>query len=258
MKQAMLLNPNKYPFLNELKKNFVHIKKEYIAYINDPKVDHEILAHILKAKSSVIKPGKLDDKHQIYPFYLHRKKLIEIIKDYSLTFENLSLEQIEDALAYIESQHFKITQQIIEKLYNNDKNGILDVYFSVIAPHVHVKLHINNDPYLHRAYLGIIVPEGDIAMKINGEIIKWIEGDFIVLDVTHPHCPHNNTDQCRVALNIDFYRPEAPRDEMEHLAKAQFTKRMNDNPYGYGLYGTDDAVDKHTLNRFGEFGEKIL
>lgn len=209
-------------------------------------------------KSSIIKPDSLDNKHLIYPFYIHKKKLFDIIKEHNLIYDDISNDEILETLSYIEKHHFQYTKQIINKLYQKEESGIITAYFSVISPNSRVKLHVNNDAYMHRAYLGIIVPEGDMAMKIDGQIIKWVEGDFIILDVTRPHCPHNFTNEYRVTLNIDFYRPEENREDMVELAKRQFARRMQDNPYGYGMYGTDDVVDKETLEKFGEYGEKMM
>lgn len=52
MSDKILLNPNKYPFLETIKQSFPKIQQEYLTYLEDPNINKKILSKILRAKSS--------------------------------------------------------------------------------------------------------------------------------------------------------------------------------------------------------------
>ena len=70
-------------------------------------------------------------------------------------------------------------------------------------------VHTNYDPFMYRAHMGVLVPEGDIGMMVEGETAVWPEGKFIVFDAMRPHTVWNFTGKARYVLNVDCYRPES-------------------------------------------------
>ncbi|CAN5120392.1 hypothetical protein BH24PSE2_BH24PSE2_15350 [soil metagenome] len=43
-------------------------------------------------------------------------------------------------------------------------------------------MHTNYDPFMYRCHMGVLVPDGDIGMKVEGETVRWPEGKFIIFD----------------------------------------------------------------------------
>jgi beta-hydroxylase len=104
---------------------------------------------------------------------------------------------------------------------------------------------------MNRGYLGLIVPQGDVAMKICHEQLYWHEGEFKVLDHSYPHCPHNYTDYDRTVLVVDFFKPEQPREEMMQFEQEQVAQRMQDNPYSLGVFGKSDQAQEEDFIKYG-------
>lgn len=82
-------------------------------------------------------------------------------------------------------------------------------YFSILAPGASIPRHRGLTKALVRVHLGLIVPKrrADCSMAIDKATIVWEEGQAVAFDDTFPHEVHNNTDQERVVLLIDFERP---------------------------------------------------
>ena len=55
-----------------------------------------------------------------------------------------------------------------------------------------------------RCHLALQIPEGDVALKVEGEIIKWQEGKTFIFDDATMHEAWNKTEYKRVVVIIDF------------------------------------------------------
>lgn len=55
-----------------------------------------------------------------------------------------------------------------------------------------------------RCHLGLVVPEGDCGLEVNGEKLKWQEGKCVAFDDRKEHHAWNNTSQDRIVLLVDF------------------------------------------------------
>jgi beta-hydroxylase len=104
---------------------------------------------------------------------------------------------------------------------------------------------------MYRGYLGLIVPAGDVAMKICHDTLYWHEGEFMVLDHSFPHCPHNHTSYDRTVLVVDFFNPDKPQVEVIQFEQAQVTQRMQDNPYSLGVFGKSDQAKAEDFIKYG-------
>lgn len=76
--------------------------------------------------------------------------------------------------------------------------------FSVLAPHTRIKPHQGYRGDFLRCHLGLIIPPGDCALKIETESRPWAEGRVIVFDDRFWHEAWNLTDAERVVLLVDF------------------------------------------------------
>ncbi len=124
-----------------------------------------------------------------------------------------------------------------------EEAGIISAYFSSMKPNAQFILHYNNDPYMYRAHLGLIVPEGDLGLQVCNTVVKWQAGKIFVFDTLNPHRAWNLTDQERTILIIDFYRPEKDRAEMQALESQQLTVRLNQDKASFGFSGGSKQED---------------
>jgi aspartate beta-hydroxylase len=94
---------------------------------------------------------------------------------------------------------------------------------SVLAPHKHIPSHRGPFRGIMRFHLGLQVPldaNGAAAtvMCIDGLHYRIVDGQGMLWDDTFPHEVTNDSDQPRVALLLDVWRPRMPAD-MELLSR---------------------------------------
>ncbi|MEM9005951.1 MAG: aspartyl/asparaginyl beta-hydroxylase domain-containing protein, partial [Cyanobacteria bacterium P01_F01_bin.86] len=167
-------------------------------------------------------------------------------------------QYLEDTTAEAAAKTRALREQYFAKLadaiaiVNQTHDTILrNVYFGTFHPGLDIKLHTNDNPHMYRGYLGLIVPEGDVAMKICHDKLYWQEGEFLVLDHSYPHCPHNYTNFDRTVLVVDFFKPDRPRDEVMQFEQAQVAQRMQKNPYSLGVFGQSDKASEADFIQYG-------
>ncbi|RUX29305.1 aspartyl/asparaginyl beta-hydroxylase domain-containing protein [Mesorhizobium sp. M2A.F.Ca.ET.042.01.1.1] len=94
---------------------------------------------------------------------------------------------------------------------------------SFLAPHKHIPPHRGPFRGIMRFHLGLSIPkqpDGRPAtiMMINHEERRIADGECMLWDDTFEHEVMNNSDQPRVALLLDVWRPQMPLD-MEILSR---------------------------------------
>jgi beta-hydroxylase len=80
-------------------------------------------------------------------------------------------------------------------------------FFSILAAGAHIPAHRGVTKGLITCHLGLIVPEGDVRMRVDSKIVRWAEGATLVFDDTYEHEVWNDTDETRVVLLVQFGRP---------------------------------------------------
>jgi len=85
--------------------------------------------------------------------------------------------------------------------------GLNSAFFSILAPGAHIPPHRGVTKGLLTCHLGLIVPEGNVRMRVGSEIVSWHEAETLVFDDTYEHEVWNDTDQTRVVLLVQFARP---------------------------------------------------
>ena len=90
-------------------------------------------------------------------------------------------------------------------------SSILDKYpfivtaeFSMLEPHTSIHPHTGFTDKLLRAHLGLLIPEGDVGLKILNDTKKWSNGDLLVFDDSLIHEAWNKTNERRVVFMFDF------------------------------------------------------
>ncbi len=80
-------------------------------------------------------------------------------------------------------------------------------FFSILAAGAHIPAHRGVTKGLITCHLGLIVPKGDVRMRVDRKIVRWTEGATLMFDDTYEHEVWNDTDETRVVLLVQFGRP---------------------------------------------------
>ncbi len=253
---AYNLDPERFSFLKPFEQNWQIIRDEYLKFLQDKTLDFATIQTVMKPKSqSIMTRTATPHVFTVVGFLFNGQALTELIEHYNITWPELSRAAV---IALIEkvNHYFPATRKIITEAFTLSGQRIRNVYYNVYQPGFDVKLHVNNNPHTYRAYLGLKVPPGNVAIKVGGDDGKlehyhFMEGKFLVLDHMYPHCPHNLTTEPRLALIIDFLKPDQPLQAMQQLAKEIVAKRMQDNIYSYGVFDKDDVVPDDVFIKYG-------
>ena len=87
--------------------------------------------------------------------------------------------------------------------------GVTTAFFSILAPGKVIPAHRGVYNGVLRYHLGLRVPASDesCAIRVNGTVRHWAEGEALVFDDSFQHDAWNLTKQWRVVLFVDFLRP---------------------------------------------------
>jgi len=94
---------------------------------------------------------------------------------------------------------------------------------SFLAPHKHIPRHRGPFRGIMRFHLGLQIPKEPggrpaTVMMIDDREHRIADGEGLLWDDTYPHEVMNNSDQPRIALLLDVWRPHMPPD-MEVLSR---------------------------------------
>jgi aspartate beta-hydroxylase len=91
------------------------------------------------------------------------------------------------------------------------------LYVSKLNPQTHVRAHRGPTNMRVRCHLGIVVPDGDCGLKVDGHIRRWNEGHCLVFDDSFEHEAWNQTNKSRIVVIIDFWHPDLTPMEIAFL-----------------------------------------
>jgi len=99
----------------------------------------------------------------------------------------------------------------------DDHPEVLSATFSYLAPGKHVPLHRGPFRGVLRFHVGLSMPRDDkgelgATLWIDGVPHRLADGESLLWDDTYPHEVLNATDNVRVALLLDVWRPGMPPD----------------------------------------------
>ncbi len=95
---------------------------------------------------------------------------------------------------------------ITSSLIKANKN-IVSADFSYIPPRTKILPHKGFTKMVLRVHLGLIIPDGDIGIKVGDEMKRWETNKLLILDDSFEHEAWNNTDYDRVVLMFDIVNP---------------------------------------------------
>lgn len=204
--------------------------------------------------SRTVRSARADWK--VFAFLVHGKSPHEHMKEHGFLMPGMGSLEFERFSVLMEQLYFRRSRAMLSALSSAPENGIVSMWFSSLEPGAKIGLHINNDPYMYRAHIGLKVPAGDLGIKIGSEYLKWKEGELFAFDPTVPHTAWNFTKEPRVVFVVDFLRPDADRERMRSLEREQFRRMMEVNPLSFGMSGgcydlDEDAIQRYAIPEIG-------
>lgn len=245
------MDPKKFPFLKSFQDNWQVIRDEFKGFINNASNEElKFTFDVMGPKSKTIKT-KGNAKYSAFGVLFQGMFIEEYIQAHQIQYSGYEPHNASEKALALREKYFPNLAKVIEKLGLITDNIIRNVYFGTFHPGLDVKLHVNYNSHMNRGYLGLIVPEGDVAMIICHDKLYWHEGEFLVLDHSYPHCPHNYTNYDRTVLVVDFFKTDKPREEVIQIEKDLVTQRMQDNPYSLGVFGKNDKAKIEDFIKYG-------
>jgi beta-hydroxylase len=244
------LNPDAFPFLKLFQDNWRDIKQEFVNFQENATDEERSIAHeVFGPKSKTIKT-KGASKYSAFGVLFQGLFIEDYIRFHDIQYPDYSSDRASEIAFQLRQKYFFLLSQAIEKVNKDTNDLIRNAYYGTFHPGLDIKLHVNDNPHMNRGYLGLIVPEGDVAMKICHDKLYWHEGEIMVLDHSYPHCPHNYTEFDRTVLVIDFFKPDKSREEVEKLEREQVRERMAENPYSLGVFGKSDKAGEEDFIKY--------
>ncbi len=245
------LNPEQFPFLKSLQDYWQVIRDEFKRFIDSASSEELKFAFdTMGPKSKTIKT-KGDAKYSAFGVLFQEMFIEEYIKAHQIQYPDCRTDDASEKALALREKYFPQLAKAIEHANLISDNLVRNVYFGIFHPGLDIKLHVNYNPHMNRGYLGLIVPEGDVAMKMCSDKFYWHEGKFLILDHSYPHCPHNYTNYDRTVLVVDFFKPDQPREEVVQFEKEIVTQRMQENPYSLGVFGKSDKAKPEDFIKYG-------
>jgi len=170
LKRSEYHNPYLFDFVYELEKNWKTIKSEFDNLENE-------LFHPWPEKNLYTKDGKVGEGWDVFGLYAFGKK------------------------HYRNAELCPETLKMVEKI-----PGMTTAAFSVLNPKSHILPHVGYYGYSEmvlRCHLGVSVPE-NCWLNVNEKLQTWKNGKCLIFDDTYIHSAHNEGDERRVILLLDF------------------------------------------------------
>tara|TARA_B100001758_G_C18408764_1_gene614110 strand:+ start:2326 stop:3114 length:789 start_codon:yes stop_codon:yes gene_type:complete len=99
----------------------------------------------------------------------------------------------------------------------NLSTGYGFVFFSRLEPDTSLVPHHGSSNIRSRIHLGLDVPQGDVGLKVGGEVVQCKTGETVCFDDSYAHSAWNLTNQMRDILIIDVFNPFIPLAETKIL-----------------------------------------
>lgn len=245
------LDPKQFTFLDLLQEKWEIIRDEFTNFKNQAsKEELHFSLDVMGPKNKTIKT-KGNSKYSAFGVLFQGMFIEKYIQCYQIQYPQYELQDVAHKALELREKYFPQLCSAIAKTNEINDDILRNVYFGTFHPGLDVKLHVNYNLHTNRGYLGLIVPKGDVAMKICNDKLYWHEGEFLVLDHSYPHCPHNYTDYDRTVLVVDFFKTDKPRAEVIQFEQESVKERMQENPYSLGVFGKNDRAKEEDFIKYG-------
>jgi aspartate beta-hydroxylase len=105
----------------------------------------------------------------------------------------------------------------LEAITNRFKPAQLDrfeLFLSVLEPGTHIPPHFGGANVKLTLHLPLSVPDGDTALRVDGETRHWKDGEMMVFDDTFEHDAWNRTATPRAVILLKAYHPDLSLEEI--------------------------------------------
>ncbi|MFG6095765.1 aspartyl/asparaginyl beta-hydroxylase domain-containing protein [Leptolyngbyaceae cyanobacterium CCMR0082] len=244
-------DPQQFPFLHGLQADWQAIREEFSNFMaQSSAAEQSIAAQMMGPQSKTIRT-KGAKKYSAFGILFQGRLIDDYIRTYQIGYPDCTTTNAASKVQALRETYFPKLTQVVTQVNQTNANILRNVYFGTFHPGLDIRLHTNDNPHMYRGYLGLIVPKGDVAMKICHDKLHWHEGEFMVLDHSYPHCPHNHTDYDRTVLVVDFFKPDKPREEVIEFEQIQVAQRMQANLYSLGVFGQSDKASEADFVKYG-------
>jgi len=90
------------------------------------------------------------------------------------------------------------------------------IKLSVMFPGTHVWPHTGPTNCRLRAHLGLVIPHGDLTLRVANQTRTWKEGEFVIFDDSFEHEVWHKGDSYRLVLIVDVWHPQlTPQDKSQ-------------------------------------------
>jgi aspartyl/asparaginyl beta-hydroxylase (cupin superfamily) len=245
------LDPQQFPFLNTLQATWQAIRDEFKFFKNQATEEELTFAYdVMGPKSKTVKT-KGNAKYSAFGVLFQGLLIENYIQTHHIQYPQYASQNVPQKTLELRERYFPTLTEAIQATNSATDNILRNAYFGTFHPGLDVKLHVNYNPHMNRGYLGLIVPQGDVAMKICHDQLYWHEGEFLVLDHSYPHCPHNYTEYERTVLVVDFFKTDQPRADVMQMEEELVEQRMQENPYSLGVFGKSDKAHVEDFIKYG-------
>lgn len=101
------------------------------------------------------------------------------------------------------TRHCPVTTKLLKQMPE-----VATAVFSCLGPHTKLVPHYGYYKGFLRYHLGLIIPEDrQCGLVVDNIKYFWEAGKGVVFDDMYRHSAYNNSDQIRVVLYLDLYRP---------------------------------------------------
>ena len=242
--------PELYPFLEELKSGHKRIKEE-IARIeemisnntgNVKMIEYPNKASMLYRNKSWNTLFAIAQQGKMWHEFMSENKFIPG----KGAADGLDLAMTLEAIKNYYKTIIPCTENLLSELFKKNKDQITNIYIVRLDGNKgELPLHTNYDPHMYRCHFGVLVPNGDIGIEVDGTKKTWEEGETLIFDSMRPHRVWNNTGKARYIVLIDCFRPEPNREETRAVHKLLVEMRMKRDKNSNGLSGGTSCVGKY-------------
>ncbi|RZV37809.1 MAG: aspartyl/asparaginyl beta-hydroxylase domain-containing protein, partial [Acidimicrobiales bacterium] len=92
----------------------------------------------------------------------------------------------------------------------------MEVFFSVLKPNTHIPPHFGLSNSRLTAHLPLIIPR-DCKIRVADQTHHWRRGELFLFDDSFDHEARNDSDEVRVVLIFETWRPDLSADEVRAL-----------------------------------------
>lgn len=236
-----------YPFLAELKPGHIRMREEFA------KIDEMINANtgnvnMIEYPNNASLLYKNKTWNTLFAIAQQGKMWYEFISENKFMPGKGALDGLDLIMALeVIKDYYKTvipyTENLLSELFKKNKDQITNIYIVRLDGNKGaLPLHTNYDPHMYRCHFGLLVPNGDIGIEVDGTKKTWEEGETLIFDSMRPHRVWNNTGRARYIVLIDCFRPEPNQEETRAVHKLLVEMRMKRNKNSNGLSGGTSCV----------------